>query len=595
VSETRTLPLAAFTIKEGKPTTVFGQLSRPKLNAGSGTEQTLLLKATLPTDVPVDAIVTSAEVQIVPRETLTGSTTLTLRRNTSTLRSQVRWNNAPTFSGTATDAVTRTGSAAGVVWPFAVTADVQGFVAGALVNHGWRLTTNATTAREFYGATAGKNQPVLVVTYALPGEPPTDLMPTGGAVSVAKPVLTFTTPPGTIAVQVRIDPASSPGTAWVSDEIAATAGVVDLATTTYPGLADAATTTWSARYQHSDVGWSDWSDWFEFSRVDQPTLTLASPSTTPGDGTPPFSWTFTGQVAWRAKLLSASGAVLSDSKDQAGTDTTWTPDKGLTLANPTGTAVVSTRDAVVRVATSGAPTWVTVTRSLTFTPSLALAEFDSLTATQGDSSPIVTLTGERSAGVPDEVVVYRTTGDGEQERIARMDGVDFFSGSTFTWQDATAPPNRVSVYKVVPVTNGDVGANGPTATITPRTDGYWLIDPDDLTAAVLYGEDDGDQVVEEIAVEHQPAAGKSVRRRLYRPPPRGSISGDIVDGPYQTADETMAVLDAFAELPSDHVFRNVAGHENRAVTAANIQHRPTPLSGPRDRHASGGWTWRGED
>lgn len=593
MSETRTLPLAAFTIKEAKPTTVFGQIAKPKLSAASSASQALLLKASMPSDIPPDAIVSSAEIRVTPRETLTGSTTLTVKRNTSVLKSQVRWNNAPTFSGTASATLTRTGSAADVVWPLTVTDDVQDFVAGTLTNWGWRLTTDATTARAFYGATSAASHPVLVVTYALPGEPPTDLMPTGGAVSVAKPVLTFTTPPGTVAVQVRIDPASNPGTAWVSAEIPATSGVVRLATTTYPGLANGATTAWQARYQRTDTGWSDYSDWFTFSRVDQPTLTITSPTTTPGDGTPPFSWTFTGQTAWRARLLSASGAVLSDSKEQSGTDTTWQPTKGLTTDGQTGTAEVSTRDAVVRVATSGAPTWVTTTKTITFTPDNALTAFNSLTATQTDTSPIVTLTAVRSAGVSDEVVVYRTSGSRPQEQIARVAGVDTFTGTTFTWQDATAPPNLVSVYKVVPVTGTSVGKNGPTATITVRCDGLWLIDPDDLAAAVLYGEDEGDWTVEEIAVDHQPAAGEVVRRRLFRPPPRGTATGDIVDGPYQTADETMAVLDAFAEAEPSHVYRFVAGHENIAVKIANVTHRPTPLSGPRDRHAVGGWSWRG--
>jgi hypothetical protein len=593
VSETRTLPLAAFSIKEAKPTTEFGQPARPKLSAAAGAAQRLLLKAAMPTDLPADAIITSAEIRVVPRETLTGSTTLALRRNISQIKSRVRWENAPTVAGADSTSVTRTGSAADVVWPFAVTADVQGFVAGTLTNYGWRLTTTATTPREFYGATAGKNQPVLEITYALPSEPPTDLMPTGGAVSVAKPVITFTTPPGTIAVQVRIDPASNPGTAWVSDEIAATAGVVDLSATTYPGLANGATTAWSARHQRADTGWSDWSDWFEFSRVDQPTLTLASPTTTPGDGTPTFSWTSPGQQAWRAQLLSASGRVLADSGEQSGTDTTWLPKKGLTEAHPNGTAKVSTRDAVVRVATPGASTWVTVTRDLTFTPDDALVPFDSIEATQEDSSPFVTITAVRTEGVSDEAVVYRTSGDRPQERVARVAGVDYFTGNTFTFRDPTAPMNIPSEYKVVPVTDGAVGKNGPSIIITPTCTGLWLIDPDDLTAAVLYGTDDGDWVVEEVAVEHQPAQGEILRRRLYRPPPRGSISGDIVDADYQTADETMAILDAFADAEPDHVYRYVAGHENIAVKVSNVQHRPTPLSGPTDRHAIGGFSWRG--
>jgi hypothetical protein len=593
VSETRTLPLAAFTVKEAKPGTAFGQIARPALSDAASAAQELLLKVTLPTDLPPDAIITAAEIQVVPRETLTGTTTLTVRRLTSALKARVKWNNAPTYSGTATDSLTRTGSAAGVMWPFDVTADVQGFVAGTLTNYGWRLTTDATTARQFYGATAGKNQPVLELAYALPSEPPTDLMPTGGAVSVDKPVLTFTTPPGCIAVQVRIDPASDPATAWVSDEIAATAGVVDLATTTYPGLANGATTAWSARFERTDTGWSDWSDWFEFARVDQPALTLVSPDATPGDGTPTFSWTFTSQQAWRARLLSASGKVLDDSGEQAGTDTTWQPAKGLTLANPLGVAEVSARDDEVRIATPGAPTWVTTTLDLTFTPDDALVPLDSLEAIQPDGSPIVTLHGQRAEGIPDEVVIYRRTGLGDEEQVARVTGTDVFDGTSFAWSDATAPPNRVSEYRVVPVTGNVVGSDSPTATAIPTCTGLFLIDPDDLTVAVLYGEDEGDWSVEEIAVEHQPSNGESIRRRLFRSPPRGNAQGDIVDGPYQTADETMAALDAFAATEPDHVYRYVAGHENIAVKVSNVMHRPTPLSGPQDRHAIGGWSWRG--
>lgn len=598
MSETRTLPLSAFTIKQAKPTEPFGQLADPPLSGTSGSVRALLLRAAIPSDVPSDALVTAAHVDVVPRETVTGATTWTLRRNTEAVKARVRWENAPTYSSTASAVLTRTGSAAGVVWPLtssggqSIAADVQGFIAGTLSNFGWRLTQDASTSPRLFGAVAAKNQPVLVFTYAIPGEPPTGLMPAGGAVSTGKPVMTFTTLPGTVAVQVRIDPTATIGTAWTSDEIPATAGVVDLTTTTYPGLVAGASTMWQARYQDADTGWSDWSEWVEFSRVDQPTLTLASPTATPGDGTPPFSWTFTGQTAWRARLRDAAGKVLDDSLVQSGTSTTWTPAKGLTKTGQVGTAEVSTRDAVARIATPNAPTWVTVTRQITLTPSNALAPLSNLTAVQGDASPLVTLSATRPTGVPDEVIVYRQSGEADEVRVARLAGVDVFTGNDFQWTDPTAPPNRVSVYRVVPVTNSEIGTTDVVVPATPRCDGLWLIDPDTLRCAVIYGRDDGSWTVDELAVEHQPAEGEVRRRRLFRPPPSGEQSGDIVDGPYATADEVMATLDAFAEQEPDHIYRYAAGHENIAVRLSDISHRPTPSSGMANRHAVASWSWR---
>lgn len=596
MSETRTLPLSVFTIKEARPTEVFGQLSRPPLVAGSGSEQAMLLRATLPDDIPSEAIISSAEVQIVPRETLSGSNTLSLHRNTTRLRAHAKWNNAPPTSGTATDSVTRTGSAADVVWPFAVTADVQSFVSGLKTNFGWRLSTDSTTLRRFYGATAGKFQPVLVVAYSVPGEPPTDLMPAGGAVSVAKPVVTFTAPPGTVAIQVQIDPDADAGTAWESDETPATAGVLDLSATTYPGLADGSSTSQRARYEHTDTGWSDWCDWVTFSRANQPTLTITSPSSTPGDSTPPFEWSFAGQTAWRARLLDAAGRVLSDSNVQPGADPGWTPARGLSPASPNGTVEVSARDAVVRVATPGAPTWVTATQAVTFTPSNALAAFTDFTAVQIAGTPLVRLTATRDGGIPDEVVVYRQSGLEDEVQVARVPGLDVMTGTAFEYVDCTAPPNLVSTYRLEPVTDNVIGDEGPTSTLTVADfPGLWLIRPSDLRVAVLMGQDEGSWASPEIAAEHQPADGETIRRRLLRLPPRGDISGDIIDFDYQSADETMAAMDDFAASDPGLVYRYVAGHRNVAVRAHEIDHRPTPLSGRRDRHAVGSWGFRVTD
>lgn len=597
MTETRDLPLSAFTIKEKKPSEPFGQVANPPLS-GDSDEQVLLLRATLPSDIPTYAVVTAATIKLRNRESMPGSHTLTLRRNTAAVRANVKYNNAPTFSGTATATLTKSGASPDTLWSFttasggSVAADVQGFLAGSFPNYGWRLSQDASAVRRFWGAVAAKFQPVLSLTYAIPGEPPTDLMPTGGAVSVPKPILTFSVPPGTTAIQVQVDPASNPVTAWESDEVAAVSGVLNLADTDYPGLANLAATTWRARYLHADTGWSDYSDWYDFSRVDQPALTITSPDATPGDGTPPVAWTFTGQAAWRARLLDASGTVLSDSLEQSGTDLGWQPTRGLTSTNRTGIIEVSARDAVVRVATPGTSTWVKTTLPVTFTPSQALAPFSDFRIMQVADSPIMLLNAERAEGVPDEVVVYRQTGEGVEEQVARVVGLDHFDGEVFEYADPTAPPNVVSVYRIVPVTDGVVGDVGPSMTVVPRCIGLWLIDTEDLRAAMLLGDDAGSWDIAELASEHQPTNGEPLRRRMFRLPPRGDHVGDIVDTQFATADETMATLDAFAAADSDHIYRLVAGHENVAVRAHGIFHRPTPRSSVEQRHALGGWSFR---
>lgn len=577
------LNLTAVQVRDVKPTLAYGVPASLRLDSGSDMG---LLRASMPSGIPANAVVSSASLVVAQRDAWAGSRTLTVRRNAAKFTTGTTFNTKPSLTGTAVD-VTQSDTAAGATWSFNVATDVQAFISGTATNYGWRLTTSDATARTVYGSQAPTAQPYLLVEYLVPAEAPTDLHPSGGAVSLAKPTLTFTGDPDMTHLQVQIDAAADEVTPdFDSGEVPATAGVLDLASTAYAGLSNTASTQWRVRVRNP-LGLSGWSEWASFSRADFPTLTITAPGATTADGTPPVTWTFAGQVAWQAFLFDAAGKQLATSDPQVGTTQAWTPPKGLTDNGQAGTVEVHAFDAVDREATPGAPAYAVDTQPFTVALSGSVGVMDSLTATQDGTTPGVVLAGVRAAGIPDEVGIYR---DGSL--VARMPGTEVFTGTAFTWTDYTAAMNHPATWRVAPIVNGNTASGGPTATLTPQCRGIWLIDPDADLQAVLWGDDDDGWGPRDVAVTQTPIGpdAEVSRRRLLRLPRSRTESGPVLDVGDQSAADTILALETFAENDAGHVYRLVLGDLNLPVIVGDIAHGPTPLDG-KERIYGAQFTW----
>lgn len=587
MSSTR-VAVTFISVQDAKPNYSYENPQYPPLEH---LHSRILVRATMPS-LPAGSTITSAKLRVNQTGTWSGSNTLFAQRNFASWTNKATWNTKPALGDTA-HSQTQSGTTPGTWWEIDVTADVQGFLAGTKNNWGWSLYTTSTTRRNVRGSTSPTYIPYLFVEYELPAKTPTDLSPQGGAVSVAKPVLTFTTGGSTVAVQVQIDAtqdAVSPG--FDSGTVAATAGVLDLSATAYAGLADGSTTSWRARHQTS-YGWSAWSAWVTFSRADLESLSLDNPGTTSSDPTPPFEWTFGGtQTAWQADLTSAdAGRSPVSSGRVSGAETAWTPPASPRGAVPTvgstGTARIRVWDDVVRVATPGAPTYSedTVVFSVAFDGTVD--PMDTLIVSQTPDSPGVILAGTRAAGTPDEVGILR---DGVL--VARLVGTDVFTGTAFAWTDWSAPMNVETTYTVTPIVNGAFADGGPTVTVTPKCKGLWLVNSETDVAAVLWGQDPGQWARADIATEHRTTDGNIVRRRLSRPPVNGTISGDIINALAFDAQDVVDALETFAVEDAGTTYRLIAGRLNLEVIVGNILVTPTPMEGS-ERYAAGQFDWWG--
>lgn len=523
--------ITAYSIQQAKATTAYGQLALIPVRAGSSGAGALFTTAL--TKIPKNATIVSATIRYRMGASAAGAFTFRAYRLTAKWPTQVVWSKRPAVSLVASTPVNNPANS-GIV-DLDVTGTVQQMVAGTMPNYGWYLDHSGSTRLVVRGSKATSGRPTLIVTYTVPPPAPTNLEPSDAAVSAAKPVLLFDADASVTAVRVQVDPAAN--SAATVYEAAATGGMLDLAATAYAGLADGATTYWRAA-QQTDGGWSAWSAWVPFTRKARSALTITSPAGSAiADGTPPVTWTFGGtQVAWRARLLDASGRTIADSGRTLGTDTDWTPAKGLTVAGQTGRIEVTVWDNTDRAATVGEPAETIATLDVVLTPDAGIEAYTAVTAAQDGYAPAVTVTGRRSA-IPDAVVLLR---DGAE--VGRWTGADVTTvapggGYLTTVTDHTATMNRSAVYALVPVVNGARGGTGSTITYTPRCKGIWLTALDTGESVVLWGKESAEQSQPEMAVVHRPIVDATdvpvVRRRLLRAAPEGAVSGVLADvGPY---------------------------------------------------------------
>jgi hypothetical protein len=550
------------------PSKSYGQAARLNLHADNpvGTGEFVYLQFGLPKDLHKGATVTSAHLRVQQDGDWTpvGPRTLTKQRiNAKWLLSTIKWVNRPGLV-TGTD-VALTQSTVGdlAVWDWDVTTDVQAWVNGA-PNYGWRIIADVTSTRYLRGFTARTGRPALVVEYAYPPAAPTSLHPSAGAVSVAKPVVRFDT--GDITdVEVQVDPAANATTpAFDSGWVATTAAELNLAATTYAGLALNASTQWRVRVRNDAGLVSKWSQWVTFSRVAKPALTITQPTGTVLESTPPITWTMAGMVEYQVTVALASkpSTVIHDSGRKAGTSPgAYTPPKPVFTTNGASYVItVGGWDNVDREYTTGDPRRSEATTAATLTDAPGIVAVDWVTAQQQTYAPWVDIVWQRPA-MPDGWVIIR---DGERIHDTSVPGDLNVSGTTYTYRDWTAAPNREHTYRVAPVENGTTARGGPTDTVTPEIAGIWLGDPDTGDDVMLFGNDDIEPNIPDEAetFEIQPLAG--------------TVTGFLTDALDRSAVADIDTMYRFKGHPS-LVLRLAWADANIPVGIRNIQ--PTPRRG----------------
>lgn len=599
----QTLLASAYSIQAAKPSLKYGQLAVLPVQA---TASAALFRVSL-AKVPSSAQVTSATLQVATTAAASGSIPLNCYEVGSAWSSSVTWNNRPTFP-TMLDSATLSSPAAGTVVSFDVTAAVQRIVAGTDTDYGFQVSSTSSTMLRLAGAGASDSAPVLLLSYGVGPDVPSGLHPSSGLVSVAKPTLSFDGDDDMIALQVQIDtPPGDSSPLWDSGTVTATAGLLDLSTTSYGGLSDGTVRVWRAR-QKNALGWSDWSSWVSLARSAKAVLAITSPaSASVSDGTPPVEWTFGGtQVAWQATFTDAvTGKVLASSGKTVGADTDWTPSTGLTRDGQSGVITVKVWDDVDRSSTAGDD--VTVSKSLTVTLNLddTVTPMDSVDVTQIPPAPGVRVAGIRSEGASDQVALFRSV-NGEQEKmVGRWDGADVFTGDYLAVWDYTAPMNYPVSYRVAPGTlvgsSYHFASGGSAETYYPTCAGVWLIDEADTTQQVcVVGTADGQQATvnqssPEQTIVHTPVSSdqplEMVVRRLASYPDQGDVAGGLIDALGVSAMDSEAALRGFKANDPSHTYRLVFGRQNLRVRLTAIEVGETPYDSSSDRIVSAAFSW----
>lgn len=598
MATTVTIAATAYSVQTAKTTQVYGQVAKLPVTSGKADA---LVRAPLTTKIPKNAVISSAVVSVWTNGAHTGTLALSLGRALGAWTSSVTWKTKPAEDSTLVT-VSKASPAGGTRYDFDVTSLAQQIVSGALADYGWFLTSAATAVGYVYGSSASAHHPQLVVTYTVPPAVPSNLHPSGSAIAVSNPVLTWDAPEDVTSIEVQIDPAmNGDAPAWDSGTVAATGGLLDLAATTYPGVADQTTTYWRAQ-QANGAGWSGWSPWYALPRVAHYPLTITSPPPTSDgsptqvdDGTFPLVWSFGGtQTAWQARLIDqTSGDVLADSGRVSGAADEWTPPKGLTTRGQLGTVELTAWDDQDRAVTPGSPDNVTAELVVQLSEDGTIAPVDTLTATNDGMRPTVLLTGSRAEGVPDAYAVLRNGVE-----VARFTGTDASSGTDFIVDDPFAVMQVAATYNVVPVVNGKRGPVGPSVTITPRCQGIWLGpygNPNQRV--VVWSTDDQDQQIPELEVVHQPIAGTgagvSVRRRLVRFLPQGTVTGTLIDSGIPGAPSAIdceAMLDQWAAADAGDLYSLVLGRKTYKVVIGDVAVTETAI-GDHERIASVTFNW----
>lgn len=375
-----------------------------------------------------------------------------------------------------------------------VTAYVQTIADGAK-HWGWCITTSSTANNRLYGfESTGHGSWLLTVDFIEAPEPPTDLSPNGGVVSVM-PVLNsdFTDLGGEstelAALNDQVNSTASSSGAWDSGEVAVTLPADDLAASSCPVPTSGSTRYWRRRVKDGAGYWSAWSDWASFIYAPKPTLVIDNPATgLAWDPTPTIAAHLSSGVikAWRIRIAKGNdkSKVLYDSGKKPGNGTSslahtlpFRNDEGHRILKDDDTYWLNIRvwDRNDREATPGDPTWIQEWTQFVMDDDATPPAPEFCMAVQIGDTPRIRVTWQRSTGYPEGWVIRR---DGEV--IARLDPDEVTTADNgYSWVDSTATPMVDHTYTVKCIDGGKQTVQSPEAHVTPEVEGLWLLSDDD--------------------------------------------------------------------------------------------------------------------
>lgn len=487
------------------PKANFGDWAYPFTQNHPGSIASILLH--MP-GIPVGVVVLSATLS-VPTRTINisgASTSVNVSAiATSWSDAQVTYATIPAGVGvTVTTSIPNT-VADGDTISLDVTALVQAIAAGQ-ANYGWFVrNTGITDSLSVYGFDSGHESWTLTIEVSDVPVAPTQMTPEG-VVSLNKWVCQLGDADDIAQIRVQVDPAAnSASPAFDSGWVATTTPTLDLATTTYTGLADGASTWWRAAFKTSTGATSDFGDWVQDTRHVKPAIVMDSPPAgLVYDSTPTIeahlSPAGSSTTRWQVRLLSATDAskVLYDS----GGDIT-----GATLSH---TIPHRYRNKVV-VATDGAYRlqvycWDRSDRVGSYgdPPHLLVDETMTVDVDGTVTAPSGLVVSQPAPGVPDVLLHFTAAADPDYFTVERRDGTAWakipfqiapddarISPGVFEWVDASASPNMPHSYRVRAHVGGRQSANSVSATLTPYVEGVWIRSN---FGTVTFNEDDIDNI-----------------------------------------------------------------------------------------------------
>lgn len=249
--------------------------------------------------------VVEATLTVFNRGTWSGSPTLTARAIIEPWKeSTLTWRRRPDTTGTNAATLSPGALTPGEQLDFDVSAMVRtAFLGSGSPFFGFRLTTTGTDDRPLHSSEAADPdlRPYLTIVYSTAAAVPFDLVPgDGSVVSVAEPVLAWAQfdidGDDQAAFRVQLDPAADGDSpAFDSGWITSPDPELDLADTSYSGLALNASDQWRVQTEDTTGQQSEWSEWAEITRTGKGTLTIDAPTSAVEEATPTIITTLDGQ------------------------------------------------------------------------------------------------------------------------------------------------------------------------------------------------------------------------------------------------------------------------------------------------------------
>jgi hypothetical protein len=421
----------------------------------------------------------------------TNRTTFLQRVSQGWSASKVTWNNRPDLGTMLYQ--NSPGAKKNAAFAFDIKGLMQG-VANGTPWYGVAFRSNHDSLHRIWSDSAPNTamRPRIDIVWSVPPDQPSGLSPHSGmVVNTPKPRLIWgytdrdgNTTMTALNVQVANNSALTSGL-WGSGVVASASPILDLATTSYPGIAEGATVYWRAQNRDDAGLWSPWSAVASFKRVGHGTTTITNPSDLEviRNPAPVIDWTFTPpagftQAQWRVVVTdSTSQQVIHDTGPVVGIETSYQLPYGLLAVDGASYSIeVRILDSVPDRATVGGDSaWQSDIANVTYsaTGTGAVANITDLNVVGNEGNPSWQLTWSsaqagilyflifRYSQVTDEEILVDTI----SRAAAQIEG----QPNNFTYVDNFVPGRSSYTWRVQTVTDNDSGlSNLKTAVVKNR-------------------------------------------------------------------------------------------------------------------------------